>query len=325
MGIGINEVGVACIGAAIVDLIASVDDAQLREIGLVKGTTVLVSGPESDRLRTLVSVEREIGGGSAANTAVGVAALNHRSTLIARAVGDTLGRVYADQLRGCGVSLVDDPTELDLETGRCLVLVTEDGERTMATYLGASQNYFRQGIDLDYLVRCEALYFEGYLLDSDGALEGLTAVARELRSHQVPVILSLSDSLLVERQRTAIDHLLRSGVSHVIGNEAEVGTYTGSDSSIAMAQHLRSMGVSGVITLGEHGALGFDDRDIVTVPAVPGVKVVDTTGAGDLFAAGYLVGLVEHQSLQDSLNLGTQAAAHVIAHFGARPTRSLRE
>jgi sugar/nucleoside kinase (ribokinase family) len=272
----------------------------------------------------MITIEREIGGGSAANTSVGIAALGHSTTLIARAGGDHLGRVYAEQLRGCGVQLVDDPSEMDLETGRCVVLVSRDGERTMATYLGASQMYFGSAIDIGRLGACEALYLEGYLLDAEGATDGLVQLVKELHRRNVPVVFSLSDSFLVDRRRDEIDRLLESGVSHVIGNELEMREYTRLDRREDMVEQLCSRGLSGAITLGEFGALGLSDDEVVEVPAVDGVEVVDTTGAGDLFAAGYLVGLVEEMTLRQSLNLGVQAAAHVISHFGARPLQDLR-
>lgn len=313
---------VVCLGSAIVDLFVPVGgDASLG--GLTKGTMVLVDRETSDTLLSQFEVTQIVGGGSAANTAVGLTSLGKTASLVARSVPDEFGLEYERQLVDAGVSVLAPTPHADLATGRCVVLVTPDGERTMATYLGASQALVEM-LNPSRLAQGRYLYIEGYVLDIDGVFDVLDSQLRRVREAHSEVALSVSDPFLVARQRENLLCLLREMASLVFANEEEALLLTGMKTAADAAEWLSKFEVSGAITLGAKGALGFTTKgELELVGPPPGLVVVDSTGAGDLFASGFLAAAVEGEDLRACVALGVTCASEVIGHFGARPKTPL--
>ncbi|MHB8294706.1 MAG: adenosine kinase [Acidimicrobiales bacterium] len=348
---------VLAIGHAIVDVVTEVDDAELGRGGLAKGTMTLVDGPTADRLYLACTPVTQACGGSAANTAVGVAALGGAATFLGRVADDPLGRVFEDDIEGWGVVFplggraapgpsgtaapgppqeAPGPAASVAGTGRCLVQVTPDAQRTMATYLGAAallgpQDLLPSLLSVEHVA--QVTYLEGYLLDSAGPRELLVAAARAATAAGSLVALSLSDCLLVERHGRLIRELMESGdIAALVGNEEEVTwLFEEPDLGSAMKAGLEQCEVVAA-TMSERGASVATASAIVTVPAVPVGQLIDTTGAGDLFAAGLLLGLARRsgrspEELQAAAtagaSLGVVAASDVISHHGAKPSPSL--
>ncbi len=321
---------VVALGNAIVDVLALVDDAAVERLGLPKGSMSLVDAAESERVMAGVGPDAlQVAGGSAANTLAGVASLGGTAAYVARVADDTLGRFFAEDLRATGVEFSPGELVPEPSTGRCLVLVTPDGERVMRTYLGASTTLGPDHVDEALIARASVLYLEGYLWDVPAARD---AVRRAIALARRPspggpgtvVALSLSDPYCVERHRGDFVELVEQ-VDLLFGNEAEVTMLWGAatlDEAVAAA---RSSGVVGAFTRGAAGAVVAGATDTIAVPAWPVDPVVDTTGAGDLFAAGFLYGLTHGASLEGCARLGGLAAAEVIGHLGARPLVPLRE
>lgn len=313
---------VVCLGSAIVDLFVPVTgDGSLG--GLSKGTMALVDRNTSDMLLAQSKVTQVVGGGSAANTAVGLASLGKAASLVARCVPDEFGLEYERQLVAAGVSVLAPVPHPDLATGRCMVLVTPDGERTMATYLGASQALMEM-LNPASLAQGRYLYIEGYVLDIDGMVGVLDSQLPQIRNARTEVAISLSDPFLVARQRENLVRLLRESASLVFANEEEAMLLTGRKTADDAAEWLTQLQVSGAITLGARGALGFTmEGELELVEPARALKVIDSTGAGDLFAAGFLAGAVEGEDLRECVSLGVTCASEVIGHFGARPEVAL--
>lgn len=318
------EYDVVAIGAAIVDIFASVDEAGLAAYGLLKGGMVLIDRQRSDVILESVTVEKVQGGGSAANTAVGVASLGGRSRLLARSTPDPMGLVFELQLIEAGVDVTVPSHHEEHATGRCISLVLPGGERSMATYLGASSALSGEDLPLDVLSSGSVLYIEGYVLDVPGVCEYLLEVLPQVRASGCEVALSLSDLYLVDRARDQISALFNGGVTMVFANSDEAGAMTGTSSPEEAVVALQGLGLSGVVTRGAQGALGFDPHRSCSSPARD-VVVVDTTGAGDLFAAGYLYGVVKGMEIEESLEIALTCAGEVIGHFGARPSVPLAD
>jgi sugar/nucleoside kinase (ribokinase family) len=325
-----RPLNVVALGNAIVDVLALVDDAVVGRLGLPKGSMSLVDATESERVMAGLGPDAlQVAGGSAANTLAGVASLGGSAAYVARVADDTLGRFFVEDLRATGVEF--SPCDLVSEpgTGRCVVLVTPDGDRVMRTYLGASTTLGPAHVDADLIARASVLYLEGYLWDVPGARD---AVRRAIALARRPpgggpgavVALSLSDPYCVERHREDFSGLVGQ-VDLLFGNEAEVTMLWGVrtlDEAVASA---RCTGVVGAFTRGPAGAVVAGATETIAVPAWPVDPVVDTTGAGDLFAAGFLYGLTHGASLEACARLGGLAAAEVVGHLGARPLVPLRE
>jgi sugar/nucleoside kinase (ribokinase family) len=320
-----SRLDVLCIGNAIVDVIAAADDAFLAAEGLDKGAMRLVDADEATRLYGRMGPGREISGGSAGNTAAGLAMLGAKAGFVGQVAADQLGEVYRHDIRSLGIEFTTPVLDGGAPTARCLVLVTPDAQRTMNTFLGAAQNLTVDGLDEDQVRRAGIVYLEGYLWDPEtprAAMERAIDVAREAGNK---VAFTLSDSFCVDRHRDGFNALIDSGRLDILfANEAEIVSLTGeADFDAAVAAAAKRVPLL-VVTRGEHGAVALAGEARAQVPAEPVTEIVDTTGAGDLFAAGFLAGLSQGRPLRDCLRMGAIAAAEVISHYGARPEADLK-
>jgi sugar/nucleoside kinase (ribokinase family) len=312
------------IGNAIVDVIARTEDDFLVKQGMRKGSMQLIDEARADAIYAAMGPAVEISGGSAANTIVGAASLGARAAFVGKVKHDQLGRVFAHDIRSAGVQFATPPAAAGPSTGRSYILVTPDGERTMNTYLGAAQDLHPSDIDADAITGAGITYLEGYLWDPPHAKEAFVKAAKIAHAAERCVALTLSDAFCVERHRAEFLDLLRSGMADLLfANEHELRSlYETADFNSAVAA-LRQDARLAVITRSEKGSLVVSREETEAVPAVPVERVVDATGAGDLFAAGFLVGLARRADYRNSARLGSLAAAEVISHLGARPQCSL--
>jgi sugar/nucleoside kinase (ribokinase family) len=313
------------LGNAIVDVIARADDDFLVKHDMRKGSMSLIDEARATLIYDAMGPAVEISGGSAANAIVGVAGFGARAAFIGRVKDDALGTVFAHDIRAAGVAFDTAPSADGPSTGRCYVLVTPDGERTMNTFLGAAQDLHSRDIDADMVAGAAIIYLEGYLWDPAHAKEAFLKAAAIAHEAKRLVALTLSDAFCVDRWRGEFLHLIRSGtVDLLFANEAELGSlYQTADFDTAVAA-LRGDARRAVVTRSAKGCVVIDGGQTVAAPAFPVDRVVDTTGAGDLFAAGFLVGLARGFSYDKAARLGALAAAEVISHLGARPETSLR-
>src|SRR6185295_6705360 len=311
------------IGNAIVDVIARTEDDFLAKQKMRKGAMQLIDEAQAVGIYDAMGPAVEVSGGSAANTIVGVASLGGRAAFIGKIKDDDLGRVFAHDIRAAGVAFATPPASAGPSTARCYVLVTPDGERTMNTYLGAAQDLHPNDIDADAVAAAGIIYLEGYLWDPPHAKEAFLKAAKIAHDAERDVALTLSDAFCVDRYRAEFLELLRNGtVDLLFANERELHSlYQTADFDTALAA-LRADAKLAVVTRSEKGCLVVTREETEVVPAVPFERLVDATGAGDLFAAGFLVGLARGEDYRDCARLGAIAAAEVIGHLGARPETS---
>jgi len=314
------------IGNAIVDVIARAEEDFLLRQGMHKGAMALIDEARAHAIYDAMGPAVETSGGSAANTIVGLASLGARTAFIGKTKDDLLGRAYSHDIRAAGVTFPTKPAVAGPSTGRCYVLVTPDGERTMNTYLGAAQDLQPADIDADAVAASAILYLEGYLWDPKNAKEAFLKAAKIAHQSGRKVALSLSDAFCVDRWRDEFLQLMRSRtVDLIFANEAELHSlYQTSDFDTAIAALSADIGAA-VVTRSAEGCVVVGGDAIEAVPAFPIERVVDTTGAGDLFAAGFLFGLARGADDRICGRLGALAAAEVIQHIGARPEASLRD
>jgi sugar/nucleoside kinase (ribokinase family) len=317
---------VIAIGNAIVDVLARADDDFLVRQAMPKGSMSLIDEPRAEKIYAAMGPGTEISGGSAANTMVGVASLGGRAAFVGKVKDDSLGKVFAHDIRAAGVSFNTRPANGGPSTARCYILVTPDGERTMNTYLGAAQNLLPEDVSAQEIGDAAITYLEGYLWDPHNAKEAFRKAAKLAHEARRTVALTLSDSFCVDRFRDEFIALLRNGtVDLLFANESELhALYQTADFDTAVAA-LRQDAKLAVVTRSEKGAVVVTKENNETVPASPVERVVDATGAGDLFAAGFLYGFARNLPHEDSARLGALAAAEVISHMGARPERNLRD
>jgi sugar/nucleoside kinase (ribokinase family) len=313
---------VVAVGNAIVDVLSHCDDELVSRHGLEKGTMTLVDGERAADVYASMGPGIEVSGGSAANTAAGVASLGGTAAFVGKVADDELGRIFTHDLRATGVAYSTEPALSGVGTARCLILVTPDAERTMNTFLGVAADLGAGDVDEALVTSGRVAYLEGYLVGvgaAEAALERTVALARHAGTI---VALTLSDPLWVRLNREAFSALLPD-VDVLLANEEEALELTGAgDLEAALATLVATCPVVAV-TRGAQGVVATDGKETVAVAAEPVDLVVDTTGAGDLFAAGFLFGLARNLPLETCARLGTLAAAEVISHVGARPQTSL--
>lgn len=317
---------VLALGNAIVDVIATAEDDFLVAHNIQKGGMTLIDEPRAEALYAAMGPGRVVSGGSAANTSAGVASLGGAAAFIGKVRNDELGKLYRHDLTAAGVAFATSDATSGPTTARCLIAVTPDGQRSMSTYLGACQGLGTADVDAD-LVRSSAIvYLEGYLWDPPAAKDAFRKASKIAHAAGSRVALTLSDSFCVDRWRDEFLGLIRNGVVDIIfANEHELhALYQTADMDTAL-NALRAEGILGVVTRSEHGALAVTRGETVAVPAHPIDRLVDTTGAGDLFAAGFLFGLARGKSTRDCLRLGALSAAEIISHIGARPETQLKQ
>jgi adenosine kinase len=314
------------LGNAIVDVLARAEDDFLAKQGMQKGGMMLIDEARAEAIYKAMGPAVEISGGSAANTIVGVASFGGRAAFMGKVKDDGLGKVFAHDIRAIGVSFETKPAADGPSTARCYVLVTPDGERTMNTFLGAAQNLTPDEVDADTVASAAITYLEGYLWDPPHAKEAFRKAAKIAHGAGRQVALTLSDAFCVGRYRPEFLELIRTGtVDLVFANETELlSLYESKDFDTAVAA-LQKDAKLAVVTRSEKGCVIVSKDGTAAVPAAPIAKFVDATGAGDLFAAGFLFGLARGRDHQFCARLGALAAAEVIQHLGARPEVSLKE
>jgi sugar/nucleoside kinase (ribokinase family) len=314
------------IGNAIVDVIARTEEDFLLKQGMHKGAMALIDEGRAQAIYAAMGPAIETSGGSAANTIVGLASLGSRSAFIGKVKDDELGRTFAHDIRAAGATFTTSPAADGPSTACCYVLVTPDGERTMNTYLGAAQDLHPADIDADLVAASAVTYLEGYLWDPKNAKDAFVKAAKIAHESERSVALSLSDAFCVDRWRAEFLQLMRSKtVDLIFANEAELRSlYETADFDTALTA-LRADVSTAVVTRSEKGCVVVSPDGIAAVSAFPVERVVDTTGAGDLFAAGFLSGLARGADDRTCGRLGALAAAEVIGHLGARPEASLRD
>jgi sugar/nucleoside kinase (ribokinase family) len=319
-----TQYDVLAIGNAIVDVIADATDSFLAEQGMAKGGMALIDEAAAERLYAAMGPGVEISGGSGGNTIAGLAAFGGRGAFIGKVRDDALGDIYRHDLRAAGVDFDTPATTEGLATARCLILVTPDAERTMNTFLGACTGLVEADIDEALVASAGITYLEGYLFDLPPAKAAFRKAASLARAAGRKVALTLSDSFCVHRYRDEFLELIDGHIDILFANEDEIGALYPAEDVVSAAriaaEHLEIV----TVTRGSAGALLVRGDEVVEVPASAVGAVVDTTGAGDLYAAGVLFGLSRGLPLAECGRLGCAAAGEVIGHFGARPRGDLK-
>lgn len=314
------------IGNALVDIIAQADDEFLDREALVKGSMMLIETDRAVSLYRALGSAVEMSGGSAANTVTGIASFGGRAAYVGKVADDDLGRVFGHDLRAVGVQFRAGtrPTEEQMATGRCIIVVTPDAQRTMNTYLGMSSLLHPDDIDRDAVADGQVLYMEGYLFDRADAKDAFWLAADVAHQHGRQVSLTLSDTFCVERHHGDFRQLVAERVDILFGNEHELCSLYETDDLTTALDRVRGDLQMAVITCGAEGSVIATHDGVVRVPAEPVAQVLDTTGAGDLYAAGFLYGYTHGHSLPECGRLGSIAAAEVISHMGPRPLVELK-
>lgn len=307
------------IGNALVDVLATVDEGFLVRENIVKGSMNLVDIKRSKHLHSLVNSRTEMSGGSAANTAYGLASLGGRAGFIGKISADRLGESFSHDLDTVGVKFFPGVTCETEDTGRCLIVVTPDGNRTMNTFLGAASLLDAADISKTAVQRAAVVFLEGYLFDKDAAKEAFRTAAEYAHAAGRKVALTLSDSFCVDRHRADFLSLVKNDIDILFSNEDELKALYQVDSINDGLHQLRDNCEFAAVTRNEHGSVVIDGDEVVIIDAEPVDSVVDATGAGDMYAAGFLYGFVRGKPIEQCGKIGSIVASEVITHMGPRP------
>jgi fructokinase len=313
------------IGNAIVDVLVQANDDLIDNFELTKGTMALVDEAQAERLYASVGPGLETSGGSAANTLAGVAQLGGRAGFIGRVRNDQLGGIFTHDIRSVGARFDTPAATEGPSTARCLILVTPDAQRTMCTYLGASVGLDPADLDLDMVAQAKVLYLEGYLWDSDEAKAAFITAAEVARAHGGEVALSLSDAFCVERHRESFQELVDGHVDILFANEMEITALYKANSFEEAADQVRGRCKLAALTRSEQGSLVLNGAGTHSVAPFQLGPLLDTTGAGDLYAAGFLHAYTQGQSVDECGRLGSLCAGQVVTQLGPRPQGSLKQ
>lgn len=325
-----DQLDVVALGSALVDVLTHAEDGDLARTQLAKGTMALVDLEQAATLYDAMGPATEASGGSAANTAAGVAALGGKVGFIGKVADDELGKVFVHDITTTGVEMgtravVEPHPDIDRATGRCLVFVTPDGERTMATHLGVASTLGPQDLDEDLVARAQVVYVEGYLWDLGPAKTAIRRAVEIAHDGDALVAMSLSDPFCVERHQREFLGLLHGEIDVLFANEEEVRLLFGAPDFETAAGAVEETGVLAALTRGAAGSVVVSPSGRMPVPAQPVEAVVDTTGAGDLYAAGFLYGLTHGHDPEQCGRLASMCAGEIISHLGARPYADLRQ
>jgi sugar/nucleoside kinase (ribokinase family) len=327
-----DQLDVVAFGSALVDVLVHVEDSRLVELDLIKGSMALVDLAASRKLYDNVSPIAEISGGSAANTVAGVAALGGRAGFVGKVASDPLGEIFALSLAEVGVELssafdrpVDPQSGSDLSTGHCVVLVTPEGERTMVTHLGVASTLNPADVDPAFVSKADVVYLEGYLWDLEAAKDALRLAVSVAHGSNTLVALTVSDPFCVERHRAQFLELIENDLDLVFANEDELLSLFKTTSFDKAVSSVEEIGILAAVTRGSKGSVVIGPHGVAEVAAAVVERVIDTTGAGDLYAAGFLYGLTHGLGPSESAELGGLCAAEVISHLGARPLADLSQ
>lgn len=311
------------IGNAIVDIIGRCDDAFLEKHGAPKGSMQLVGSADIEKIYADMGPGTEASGGSAANTMVGISSYGGKAAFIGKVADDEFGKIFSHDITAAGVEFSTKPVASSAPTSRSLVLVTPDGERTMNTFLGISTDLDDGEVDADLINAAKIVYLEGYLFDQPEAKSAFRQAVEIAKKSGRQVALSLSDSFCVDRHRTEFIELIKSGVDIVFANEAEAKSLYETTSFFEATSKISKDAKLAAVTRGAEGSVIIDEGNRYVIRPNPVPDLVDTTGAGDLYAAGVLYGLANDLGIEKAGQLGSIASAEVIGHIGARPDRSL--
>ena len=315
---------VVAVGNAVVDVLARVGEGFLVERDLPKGGMVLVEAQDAGKIYADLVVEREISGGSAANTIAAIASLGGTPAFIGKVHDDELGKVFKRDIGAAGIDFFTEPLEQGPATGRSIVLVTPDAERSMFTYLGASKKLSVHDIDEEIIKSSKIVYLEGYLWDGQSAQKAMVKACKLAKKHGKKVAFSLSDKQCVIRHQQEFVKLIKRYVDILFANESEIKTLYQEEDLMKILDIVRNECNITAITMGDKGSVIVNGRTKTFVEAEKVEEVVDSTGAGDSFAAGFLYGVINERSLGTCAMIGSFAAAEIISHYGARPEMSLR-
>jgi len=315
------------VGNAIVDVLSPCDPAFLDAQGLTAGSMQLVDADQSAALYAAMAAGVEASGGSAGNTVAGVGSFGGRAAYIGKVADDALGKVFIHDIRAAGVTF-DTPSLKDgaasgLATGVCMINVTPDGQRTMCTFLGAANQLQAADIDADLIGDSAIVYLEGYLFDPAPARAAFEAAAAAAHKAGRKVAITLSDTFVVARWRSELLDFITASADIVLANEGELAALFETDDFEAACDRLAALVDVAAVTRGAEGSVAIRGVERVSVPAIPVARVIDTTGAGDQYAAGFLLGVARGLTLEQAGHLGSLAASEVIAHWGPRPMTSL--
>ncbi|MBO90064.1 MAG: adenosine kinase [Rickettsiales bacterium] len=312
------------IGNAMVDVLATVDDAFLGEQSLEKGGMTLIDTGRSSEIYANMSAVQEVSGGSCGNTMAGFASLGGKGVFIGKVRDDQLGDVFRHDMKSVGVDFFTAATTEGPQTGSCLVLITPDAQRTMCTNLGAASNLTPQDIDKDIIKSSKVVYMEGYLFDPPDAQAAFVEAARLAHAVQRKVSITLSDPFCVDRHRNAFQMLVADHTDILFGNEEEIKSLYQVDDFESAMRHVRGQCEIICLTRGPKGSVILSGDEVHIIDPLPLDAVVDTTGAGDQFAAGFLFGYTQGMDLRKCGEIATLTATEVISHVGARPETSLK-
>jgi len=320
-----TKVDVVGIGNAIVDVLANCKEEDLKRLNLVKNSMTLIDADDADRLYEQMGPGMEMSGGSAGNTMAGIAALGGKGAYIGKVRDDQLGQVFRHDIRAIGVQFNSTPSTTGSPTARCLIFVTPDGDRTMNTFLGACAELGPEDIDEDLIKSAKLTYMEGYLWDRPEAKDAFIKAAKVAHEAGRQVSISLSDSFCVDRHRESFRDLVHNHIDVLFANEDEIKSlYEVETFEEALAEVRKHCKVA-ALTRSEKGAVIVSDNELYEISAEPVARVLDTTGAGDLFASGFLYGYTKGHDLATCGQLGAICAAEVISHMGARPVADLKD
>ncbi|HVI31767.1 adenosine kinase [Phenylobacterium sp.] len=316
---------VAAIGNAIVDVIGPVQESFLTENGLDKGAMMLVDQQRSQQLYSRMTPEIQASGGSAANTIAGLASFGGKGAFMGKVADDALGELFARDMRDIGARFENAPLAGGPATAVSMINVTPDGQRTMCTFLGASVQFTDDDVEKDTIEAAKIVYLEGYLFDAEAARRAFAKAAALAHGSGRMIALTLSDSFVVERHRGALLGFIEGQVDLLFANEAELKSLFETESFDEAAEALRQRVKLAAVTRSEKGSVILSQGERLAVAAEPVEKVVDTTGAGDQYAAGFMFGLARGRPLQQCGKLASLAAAEVISHYGPRPQVPLKD
>jgi sugar/nucleoside kinase (ribokinase family) len=320
-----SKYDVTAIGNAIVDVLAHAEDKFLVEQKLAKGAMSLIDPPTADRLYDLMNAGVEASGGSAANTIAGLAGLGGKGAFIGKVANDTLGEAFSHDIRAAGVAF-DTPVLMNgASTARCLIFVTPDAQRTMQTFLGACVELGPEDVEEDKIKNSQVVYLEGYLFDPPRAKEAFFKAAEIAKQAGTKVSLSLSDAFCVGRYRAEFLDLIKNHVDILFANETEITSLFEVDNFDKALQQIRGHCEIAALTRSEKGSVVVKGDEVHVIDAEKGVKVVDTTGAGDAYAAGFLYAYTQGKGLAQAGKLGGMLAAEIISHYGARAESDLKQ
>ena len=316
---------VAGMGNAIMDVIAAVDDQFLLTHGIAKGAMTLIDEFRAQELHKALAHSVQAAGGSAANTMAGIASLGGRAVFLGKVCDDALGARFGESMKSLGVHYLTARAAAGSPTASSMIAVTPDGQRSMNTYLGACREMTPEDVDADEVAAAKILYIEGYLWDTHDAKQASRKAMQAAKKSGGQVALSLSDSFCVGRFREEFLDLMHHELDILFANEDEAKSLFETEDFAVVTERMKAWGGLAAITRSAQGCVIVKGAEIHAVPAMPVAKVMDTTGAGDLFAAGFLFGLTRGKSLPECGRLGALAAAEIISHYGARPETSLKD